>query len=206
MNKNLLLLVLFFISIPFCNAQTDHELLKTAVNTNSKFKEQNKNLGYELVDVSARFGSHMEESEKMKVAITNREYIGDTLFVEVVTIANCCASFLCDLEVNDNHNINLLFELNDQDCNCLKGIYLNYKILVKQREKHTITLNGHEMHFREHDPNESREEMEYYPDGKIKVIKMYLGSELKRVTYLDEMGKRTKMLMYNNGKVIEKNF
>lgn len=184
----------------------DNELLKTSINQNSSYNQSNKNKGYELIGVTARFGSKLESKEKVEETITVREFIYDTMYVEVVTPANCCASFECDLEVKENDKLDLKFVLSDQDCNCLSGIYLTYKIAVKSRNDNVIELNGKELSYRKFDPNESRDVTEYYENGQIKTIKMYLGDELKRISYFDETGKRTKMIMYNNGKAIEKNY
>lgn len=187
-------------------AQQEEDLLQTAIKQNSTFKTKNAELGYQLLDVTARFATKMESQEKINESITNREFIYDTLLIEVVTPANCCASFECELEAKDAERINLKFTKEDQNCLCLKGIYLTYKILVKSRHDNIIELNGKQLEYRKHDPNESRDVTEYYDNGQVKSIKMYLGAELKRVSYFDENGKRTKMLMYNGGKVIEKNY
>jgi hypothetical protein len=187
--------------------QTRADLLHTSIVEDSHYKENNKTIGYELIAVTARFGTAAENAEKIIESITLREIIRDTMFIEIETAANCCAAFSCELEVKSKDRINLKFEKSEQDCFCLKGIFLTYQIAINHDLDHQeIELNGKHLEYRKFDPNESRDVLEKYEDGTIKSMKMYLGHTLKRVTYFDEHGNRTKMIMYNNGKVIEKNF
>lgn len=203
MKKLLTLITLIIVSTLVFSQE---QLPKTSIVKNSTYKNGNKQKGFELIGVSARFGTKMENQVKVEESIILREFIYDTLIVEVVTPANCCASFECELQVKENNTLNLKFTKEDQDCFCLRGIYLSYKIAVKSRTDNSIELNGKPLEYRKHDPNESRDVTEYYDNGQLKSVKMYLGDELKRVSYFDETGKRTKMIMYNNGQVIEKNY
>jgi hypothetical protein len=79
------------------------------------------------------------------------------------------------LAKESKERLNLIFEKMDQDCLCLRVVSLTYKIATHLRLNTIIELNGNELDYRKHDPNESRDVTELYATGQVKSIKMYLG-------------------------------
>jgi hypothetical protein len=180
-------------------------LLKAEIKTKSKLNKLSKSQGFELVGISARFGKGMENITKVEESVTNIEYSGDTLLVEVSLVANCCASFVAELETTNNKILNIVFEKNDINCLCLKGIYLTYKIIAKKGE-YAFQMNGTPIKMRKIDPNAETEEMELWDNGNMKSIKVFIGGVLHTEHLFDEAGKRTKTLNYEGSKIIEKNY
>ena len=180
-------------------------LLKAEIKTKSKLNKLSKSQGFELVGISARFGKGMENITKVEESVTNIEYSGDTLLVEVSLVANCCASFVAELETTNDKIFNIVFEKNDINCLCLKGIYLTYKIIAKKGE-YAFQMNGTPIKMRKIDPNAETEEMELWDNGNMKSIKVFIGGVLHTEHLFDEAGKRTKTLNYEGSKIIEKNY
>jgi len=175
-------LFLFILSLllSFSVLSQETGLLKAEIKAKSKHNKISKSKGFELVGISARFGKGMENTTKVEESVTNIEYSGDTLLVEVSLVANCCASFVAELEITNDKTLNIVFEKNDINCLCLKGIYLT--------------------------SNAETEEIEFWGNGNMKSIKMYLGTKLKTEHLYDESGKRTKTLNYEGLKVTEKTY
>ena len=180
-------------------------LLKAEIKTKSKLNKLSKSQGFELVGISVRFGKGMENITKVEESVTNIEYSGDTLLVEVSLVANCCASFVAELETTNDKILNIVFEKNDINCLCLKGIYLTYKIIAKKGE-YAFQMNGTPIKMRKIDPNAETEEMELWDNGNMKSIKVFIGGVLHTEHLFDEAGKRTKTLNYEGSKIIEKNY
>lgn len=202
--KKLIFILASLILVSFSMAQEEHEFLKTEIKAKSKLNKSSKANGFDLVGISARFGKDMENHTKVNEELTKVARSGDTLIVEASIVANCCASFVTEIEAKDNI-INLLFEKNDIDCMCLKGIYLTYKILAPNRD-YNFQINGNAAEIRKIDPNAEREEMEFWDNGNMKAIKLYKGELLHTEHRFDETGKRVKTLFYKDGQVIEKTY
>ncbi len=200
-------LFLFILSLllSFSVLSQETGLLKAEIKAKSKHNKISKSKGFELVGISARFGKGMENTTKVEESVTNIEYSGDTLLVEVSLVANCCASFVAELEITNDKTLNIVFEKNDINCLCLKGIYLTYKIIAKQGD-YAFQMNGTPIKMRKVDPNAETEEIEFWGNGNMKSIKMYLGTKLKTEHLYDESGKRTKTLNYEGLKVTEKTY
>ncbi|MBL4625932.1 MAG: hypothetical protein JKY42_12450 [Flavobacteriales bacterium] len=181
----------------------EHELLKAEIKAKSKLNKTSASKGFEFVAITARFGKGMENLTKVSEAISDIRFSGDTLLVEASLVANCCVSFVAELEVIDNRTLNFVFEKNDIDCLCLKGIYLTYKIIAPKGE-YAFQMNGTNIELRKVDPNAEREEMEFWDSGNMKSIKMYKGEKLHTEHQYNEAGKRIKTLFYKDGKVTEK--
>ena len=82
---------------------------------------------------------------------------------------------------------------------------LTYKIIAKQGD-YAFQMNGTPIKMRKVDPNAETEEIEFWGNGNMKSIKMYLGTKLKTEHLYDESGKRTKTLNYEGLKVTEKTY
>ncbi|MBL4652666.1 MAG: hypothetical protein JKY53_07345 [Flavobacteriales bacterium] len=197
--------LLLALTLAFPGFTQEHKLLKAEIKSKSKLNKTSTEKGFEFVAISARFGKGMENLTKVEEAVTSIEYSGDTLVVEVSLVANCCASFVAELETVDNKTLNFVFEKNDIDCLCLKGIYLTYKILAPKGD-YNFQMNGTPIEMRRIDPNKETEEMEFWDNGNMKSIKMYIGETLHTEHLYDESGKRTKTLFHKDGKVIEKSY
>ena len=178
-------------------------LLKAEIKTKSKLNKLSKSQGFELVGISARFGKGMENVTKVEESITSIVYSGDTLLVEVSLVANCCASFIAELETTNDKILNIIFEKNDINCLCLKGIYLTYKIIAEKGE-YAFQMNGAPIKMRKIDPNAETEEMELWDNGNMKSIKVFIGGVLHTEHLFDEDGERTKSLFYKGKEVTEK--
>ncbi len=201
--KYLTLILALFLAIGMYAQDT--ELLQASVKSKSKLIKANKSKGFELVGISARFGKGMENVSKVNEAITSVQQSGDTLLVEASLVANCCASFVAELDVLDQNTLNLIFEKNDIDCLCLKGIYLTYKIIAPI-DDYQFQLNGNPVKLRKIDPNEEREEIEFWENGNMKSIKMYIGEVLHTEHLFDATGKRVKTISYRDGIKEEKTY
>ena len=198
-----LLVLTFSLFLSFSVFSQQAGLLKAEVKTKSKHNKLSKSQGFELVIVSARFGKGMENITKVEEAITSLEYSGDTIIVEVSLVANCCASFVAELETTNDKTLNIIIEKNDINCLCLKGIYLTYKIIGEKGE-YAFQMNGAPINMRKIDPNAETEEMEFWDNGNMKSIKMFIGGILHTEYLFNEIGERTKTLKYEGNKIIEK--
>ena len=198
-----LLPLLFALSLAFSGFTQEHELLKAEIKLKSKLNKASKTKGFEFVAISARFGKGMENITRVEEAVTKTERSGDTLIVEVSLVANCCASFVAELETVNDNTFNFVFEKNDIDCLCLKGIYLTYKIIAPKGD-YNIQMNGSPIEMRKIDPNKETEKMEFWDNGNMKSIKMYIGGKLHTEHQYDESGKRVKTFFHKDGQVIEK--
>jgi hypothetical protein len=201
--RSLFLITVIFISVSVFGQ--DHELLKAEIKSKSKLNKSSKAKGYEFVSISARFGKGMENHTKVREEVTAVDYSEDTLIVELSLVANCCASFITELEAVNDKTINFVFEKNDIDCLCLKGIYLTYKIIAPKSE-YTFQMNGSTVEQRKIDPNAEREEMEFWDNGNMKSIKMYIGEILHTEHQYDDKGERVKTLIYEGDKIIERTY
>lgn len=197
--RHILVVLTIILSV---NSVLSQELLITEIDQSSKNIKSNKKLGKELIGISARFGTEQENQTQILEEFTYKEMSKDTLIVEVATVANCCASFIVDLETQKDNKLNLLYTLKNIDCECLKGFYLTYKILGGTLNDE-IQLNGKVLKKRELNPNEEQEKIEFWPNGNIKSIKMFLGTEITSESQFDENGIPTKTIRYKDGKPIE---
>jgi hypothetical protein len=90
-----------------------------------------------------------EKISDMKDQVLAISEIKDSLTIEIKYLGNCCHSFLCDIEVNDDTTVNLIihgYGATYCACTCCFGLTYHLTIIENDgfRNLKYITINGEE--------------------------------------------------------------
>ena len=108
----------------------------------SKLNFLSKNLGYDLIDFSVSPCLKPPTERNVKNDIFNSFYSNDTLTLEINVTANCCNSFLAEIQVKNDSTINLIYSGYGDICLCNCCFNLRYTILTNRNEFTEIQING----------------------------------------------------------------
>ena len=106
-----------------------------------------KSYGLDFVKVQkVDCSSHGEEVYRAKDKINSYELTDSTLLVDFTLYSNCCYDFLCDITVDENGILNLLYQGYGSycACNCCFGLIYELDIIKNEdySEINGIMLNG----------------------------------------------------------------
>lgn len=128
--------------------------------------------------------------------------IHDTLRIEVVITANCCASFLGEIQIKNDTTLNILYTEYGDECFCHCSFNIIYTIVAKENKLNSYELNGTEII--ESDSIFDKEnigiiqELEYYENGNIKNKTFIRNNDTLGRSYYDENGAYIRHEKYKN--------
>lgn len=173
----------------------------TKVLENSVLNQQSKMKGYELVKLTPSTCDESLMGMPIKERIVRKIYHKDTLEIDVGFSANCCSSFLGEIQVKNDTTLNLIFKEYGMECFCHCCFQLTYHIVTKDQKLTSFELNGKAIIETNQVLKKATHEKEFYPSGKLKKTIHKLDDEIIRVHHYDTRRKMIQIDYYRNGKL-----
>lgn len=126
----------------------------------------------QLVDFSPSTCDDKEDPLRIKTRIVDQWYKGDTLMIEVGTVALCCVDFEPHISFN-NKVLDLQFKETGIPCECDCCYQFIYKIMGLKDQKFTTTLNGKSIQYSEEKYRTKPERFEIYNGDTINRFDKY---------------------------------
>lgn len=126
----------------------------------------------QLVDFTPSTCDEKENPNRIQTRIVDQWYKGDTLMVEVGTVATCCVDFEPNLSYA-NTVLNLQFKETGNACSCYCCYQFIYKIIGLRDQKFTTTLNGEPIQYSEEKYKTFPEQFEIYNGDTINRFDKY---------------------------------
>lgn len=187
--------------------EIEHQELKfekfpTKIKDSSILNFQSSEKGFNLKEFTIS-PCNSEPDGKMN-RISELNYTDGKLNIDVSITANCCGSFLGEIEVLNDSTLNLKYSVYGDECFCACCFTLNYSISSEKNPFSLFKLNGIPIDQTEKVYKSKNIEYEYYENGELKKkIHKYQG-EIIGIEYYDLEGRKTKTEYYINGKIIER--
>jgi hypothetical protein len=218
MKKSCFILLLLFCLINFtCFSQSDDSIVIVTIEHNeiepavfpTKIKDssilnfQSSEKGFDLNEFTIS-PCNSESWGNILHRISSLNYIDSNLNLEVAIMANCCSSFLGEIEIIDDSTLNLIYTENGGECFCSCCFTLNYSIQCNKNPFKKFKLNGQTIERTDRIYKKEEKTKEFHSNGEIKKLIYKVEDEIRIITYFDETGKKTKTEYYRNGKVFER--
>lgn len=217
MNKYIGIILLFCLSNFDCFSQSEdsiviveieHQELEfekfpTKIKDSSILNFQSSEKGFNLKEFTIS-PCNSESKGNILHRISSLNYTDNNLNLEIAITANCCSSFLGEIEVLNDSTLNLIYTEYGGECFCSCCFTLNYSIQCNKNPLKIFKLNGKSIEQTDRIYKKEEKIKEFHPNGKIKKLIYMVEDDIRIITYYDENGTQTKKEYYRNGKMIER--
>jgi len=168
------------------------------VSDTSKHNKESELKGFRLVELQPSPCSS-EATYDLLQRMKRVSFHNDTLDIELSIVANCCASFIGEIEVQNDTTLNLILIEYGLECFCHCCFDVTYRVETKHDVFSDFRLNGRIVSLTDRVFKERTEEKELYENGELKSLTHKLEGEIQEIIYYDRLGKVTQRDFYRNG-------
>jgi hypothetical protein len=175
----------------------------TMVSDTSSVNKASADLGYKLTRLQLS-PCDASVSGIAKERIARKEFTEDQIEIEVAINANCCSSFLGEIEILSDSILNLKYTEYGEQCMCSCCFHLTYTIETNNLSFNSYQLNGTEIVETDQVSKKENCYEEYYDNGELKRVVCSVDNEVVFIKSYDFEGELTKTEYVVDGKLIEK--